>query len=139
MFAKPTHRFKPASVFLGTLVLSLTGCPAPTPGERMQQLGAKVTDRGDGIVDLDLSGTGATNADIHYVHGFTSNSKARRGIHTLDLSGLAITDEAIDFIVLQNPFCPPDGVSVFVLKETDISHGAIEKLRETYPDAKIEY
>jgi hypothetical protein len=118
------------------LVVVLAGCPAPTPGERIQQLGGRVTQRGGGVVNLDLAGANVTDKDIGYIHGFCSNDSRLKSMHTLDLSDTAVTDKAIEFMVLQHEF-PSGGLEVLVIRNTAISDSAIEKFRAKFPDCRV--
>jgi hypothetical protein len=120
--------------FLLTVVV--VGCPAPTPGERIRQLGGVVTPRGGGVVDLDLSGTKVADNDMGYIHCFCSNDPSLKSIHTLDLSDTAITDEAIKFMTLQHEF-PAGGLQVLVIANTKITDSAIEAFQANSPNCQI--
>lgn len=116
----------------------LTGCPAPTPGERMEQLDAKIVNLGDGTYDVDLSGTKLSDADFSYLHGF-SNNRGPVGVRTLDLSNTRITDAMLDRMIMQTLFCPPKGIQVLVLTNTNVTHDGIERYKEKYPDVEVQW
>ncbi|MEM7314627.1 MAG: hypothetical protein AAF497_15885 [Planctomycetota bacterium] len=122
-------------VCVGFVVL-LGGCPAPTPQERIGQLGGVVTPRGGGVIDLDLSGTNVTDQDMSYVHGLCSNDAQLNSIHTLDLSGTAITDESIKFMMMQRQF-PSGGMQVLVLTDTAVSDAVIEEFAASAPKVRV--
>ena len=98
-----------------------------------------MTDRGNGVLDLDLSSTSLSDADISYIGAICSNSRNRwRSVHTLNFSDTAITDKAIQYMLLQDPFCPPSGISVLVLKGTAVSDEALKAFQDKYPDCEIQ-
>ncbi len=117
-------------------IVGMTGCPAPTPGERVEQLGAVVTEKGNGVVDLDLSGTNVTDADMSYIGAFCSNSSRYTSVHTLDLSDTAVTDAAIDHMTLQSEF-PSGGLQVLVIRNTKITDAAVEKFQQKFPSCEV--
>ena len=125
-----------------TLVLSfifvfLSGCPAPTPGERIRQLHGTVVSRGNGVIDLDMSDTGVSDDDIGYIHAFCSNDSSLKSIHTLDLSSTAITDRSLEFMAMQNGFTSPSGLKELKLTKTNTSDAAIQKFQQSAPNCKI--
>lgn len=89
---------KMVSVFL--LLIGLTGCPTPTPGERISQLKGTVVQRENGVIDLDLSNTSLSDDDFPYVNAFCSNNPAYESIHTLNLAMTAITDQFLNNMAL---------------------------------------
>ena len=122
------------------LGLAMTvGCPAPTPGERMTQLNGRIIERGNQVIDLDLSGTKVSDGDMGYIHGLCSNSGRKwLSIHTLDLSNTAITDQALEMMAMQNGFSSPGGLQVLVLTGTNTSGAAIKKFQGSAPNCQIQ-
>lgn len=124
-------------VMLSFACIFLAGCPAPTPGERIKQLNARVVSRGDGVVDLDLSGTKVVDSDMAYINAFCSNDPSLNSIHTLDLSDTAITDRSLEMMAMQNGFTSAEGLKELNLMNTNTSDAAIQKFQEAAPDCKI--
>lgn len=121
------------------IITGLTGCPAPTPGERISQLNGRVTVRDQsGVIDLDLSNTQLSDGDFSYVNGFCSNTPKYRSIHTLDLSNTAVTDKFLDSMTLQGgTFVSESGVEELILTGTNTTEAAIKKYQAVDPDCRI--
>ena len=126
-------------LFVGLLLIGLAGCPAPTPGERIiNQLDGRVDQRGNGVIDLDLSNTALSDADFSYVHAFCANDRNYKSIHTLDLTNTQITDKFIDNMTLQQGnFVSDSGLEVLILTGTNTSEEAIKKYQEVDKDCDI--
>jgi hypothetical protein len=120
------------------LLIGLSGCPAPTPGERISQLKGKVVQRGGGVIDLDLSKTSLSDQDFFYVNGFCSNDRRYKAIHTLNLANTLITDEFLKIMTLQGGrFVTDSGLQVLILTGTNTSDAAIQKYQAVDPDCRI--
>ncbi|MCR9199956.1 MAG: hypothetical protein NXI04_15075 [Planctomycetaceae bacterium] len=121
------------------LITGLTGCPAPTPGERISQLNGKVTVcNQSGVIDLDLSNTQLSDGDFSYVNGFCSNTPKYRSIHTLNLSNTAVTDKFLDNMTLQGgTFVSKSGLEALILTGTNTTEAAIKKYQAVDPDCRI--
>lgn len=127
-----------SQVLVATVLLLLVGCPAPTPAERITQLGGEITVRDNQVIDLNLSNTNVTDADMSYINGLCSNSGGRwKALHTLDLSDTSITDDALEFMARQNGYAGPDGIKVLVLSNTQTTETAISNLKERWPKCEI--
>ncbi len=119
-------------------LVSTVGCPAPTPGERISQLNGRIVERGNQVIDLDLSGTRVTDSDMSYIHGLCSNSGRKwLSIHTLDLSNTAITDQALEMMAMQNGFSSPGGLQVLILTGTNTSQAAIQNFQRAAPNCQV--
>lgn len=118
------------------LLSCMSGCPAPTPGERIEQLGAVVTEKGNGVVDLDLSGTNVHDDDMAYIGAFCSNDSRYQSVHTLDLSDTSVTDAAIDHMTLQSEF-PAGGLQVLVIRNTKISDEAVSRFQQKFAECEV--
>ncbi len=119
-------------------IVFLAGCPAPTPGERISQLEGKVVDRGGGVIDLDLSNTTFSDDDFPYVHGYCSNDRRYKDIHTLNLANTEVTDQFLASMTLQGGrFVSNSGLQVLVLTGTNTSDRAIEEYQAVDPDCRI--
>lgn len=120
------------------LIVVLAGCPAPTPGERMARLNGKISHRGNGVIDLDLSGSALADSDFSYVNSVCSNDRTIRSIHTLNLSDTAITDQFLQNMALQkNGFTSPSGIEELILSNTEVSDAAIREYQRADPDCRI--
>lgn len=139
--SRSNHRRRGEGIYLRLLFCSLficwAGCPAPTPGERIEQLRGKVVSRGNGVVDLDLSGSRVTDADMTYINGFCSNDPTLKSVHTLNLSDTAITDKSLEFMAMQSGFITESGPKELVLTGTQVTSAAIEKYQLKAPKCKI--
>ena len=125
-------------LFVGISLICLTGCPAPTPGERISQLNGNVVHRGDGIIDLDLSNTELSDDDFSYVHAFCANDKAYQSIHTLNLTNTQITDQFLDNMTMQQgKFVSESGLKLLILTGTNTSDEAIQKYQAVDTDCEI--
>ncbi|MEO1528933.1 MAG: hypothetical protein AAFX06_26225 [Planctomycetota bacterium] len=135
----PTQLARIPQVLLAAVLFTfLTGCPAPTPGERLEQLNAKITNLGDGNYDVDLSGTKLSDADFPYIHGF-SNNRGQVGVRVLDLSNTDVTDKTLDAMIMQTLFCPPKGIQVLVLENTGVTLDGIKRYQERYPEVEVRW
>lgn len=129
-------------LFVIVIILGLAmtvGCPAPTPGERIKQLNGRIVERGNQVIDLDLSGTKVSDGDMNYIHGLCSNSGRKwLSIHTLDLSNTAITDQSLEMMAMQNGFSSPGGLQVLILTGTNTSDAAIQKFQRKAPKCEVQ-
>ncbi len=119
------------------LLVLLPGCPAPTPGERVKQLGGRVTQLGVGVIDLDLSNTALGDGDFSYVHCYCGNDPASESVNVLDLTNTAITDRFLEDALLQNGFISAGGPRELVLTGTNTSAAVVRKYQSKYPECKI--
>jgi hypothetical protein len=126
------------SLWAASCLVLLAGCPAPTPGERLTQLRGKITDRGNQVIDVNLSGTAVTDADMGYLNALCSNSGGKwKSIHTLDLSNTAITDQSLEMMAMQSGFTSQAGLSVLILTGTNTSDAAIKAFQDSAPECEI--
>lgn len=117
----------------------IAGCPAPTPAERIAQLNGRIIERGNQIIDLDLSGTNVVDGDMNYIHALCSNSGRKwSSIHTLDLSNTAITDQSLGMMAMQNEFSSSGGLQVLILTGTNTSDLAIKKFQVASPNCTVQ-
>lgn len=127
-----------AKLVIIVLLIGLSGCFAPTPGERISQLKGKVVQRGDGVIDLDLSKTPLSDKDFVYVNAFCSNDRRYKEIHTLNLAHTLITDEFLRSMTLQSGrFVTDSGLHELILTGTKTSDAAIQDYRAVDPDCRI--
>ena len=135
MFGVTSHA---VHLLFGLMLIGLAGCPAPTPVERINQLNGKIVQRGNGVIDLDLSNTALSDADFSYVHAFCANDRNYKSIHTLDLTNTQITDKFINNMTLQQGnFVSDSGLEVLILTGTDTSEEAMKKYQEVDKDCDI--
>lgn len=116
------------------LLLAAAGCFTRTPGERIRQLKGTVVDRGNGVIDLDLSNTELTDDDCGHVHAYCAN-EGYTTINTLNLSNTAITDEFLNEMALQQDFA--SGVRELILAGTKTSDAAVKKYEAVNPGCRI--
>ncbi|MBL8888758.1 MAG: hypothetical protein JNL67_02185 [Planctomycetaceae bacterium] len=136
-FRRIAYRYLFLMVVVGFALVA--GCPAPTPGERIVQLNGRISDRGNQVIDLDLSGTSVTDNDMGYIHGLCSNSRGKwRSIHTLNLSNTAITDRSLEMMAMQNEFSSPGGLQVLILTGTNTSAAAIQNFQQAAPNCQVQ-
>lgn len=120
------------------LLINVTGCPAPTPGERVNQLNGKVVQKGNRVIDLDLSKTSLSDDDFSYVHTFCSNDPNYTSIHTLNLSDTLITDRFLNNMTLQQGrFVSESGLQVLILTGTNTSDKAVQDYQKVDMDCRI--
>ena len=120
------------------LLIVLTGCFAPTPGERINQLKGTVIQRENGVIDLDLSNTSLSDDDFPYVNAFCSNNPAYKSIHTLNLAKTAITDQFLNNMARQQGhFVSESGLQELILTETNTSDEAIQKYQAVDTKCRI--
>lgn len=127
------------SLLVGLLLMGLVGCPAPTPDERIGQIKGTVVQRGNGVIDLDLSNTSLSDSDFSYVHAFCANSsRAYKSVHTLNLTNTSITDNFLDAMTLQQGrFTSESGLRELILTGTDTSDEAVHKYQTVNPECRI--
>ena len=116
------------------LLLAAVGCFTRTPGERIRQLKGTVVDKGNGVIDLDLSNTELTDDDCGHVHAYCAN-EGYTTINTLNLSNTAITDEFLNEMALQQDFA--SGVRELILAGTKTSDAAVKKYEAVNPGCRI--
>ncbi len=122
---------------IGLLSAFISGC-LPTPALRVSQLNGKVIPRGEKMIDVDMSGTKMKDGDLYSIFGLRSNGQSGyRHIHTLDLSGTRITDDALHFIALQEDSSFPLRIKVLKLTNTNVSEAAIQQLQDVNPNCEI--
>lgn len=104
----------------------------------MARLNGKISHRGNGVIDLDLSGSALADSDFSYVNSVCSNDRTIRSIHTLNLSDTAITDQFLQNMALQkNGFTSPSGIEELILSNTEVSDAAIREYQRADPDCRI--
>ena len=116
------------------LLMATVGCFTGTPGERIRQLKGTVVDKGNGVIDLDLSNTELTDGDCGHVHTYCAN-EGYTTINTLNLSNTAITDEFLNEMALQQDFA--SGVRELILVGTKTSDAAVKKYQAVNPGCRI--
>ena len=77
------------------LLLPLLGCPLGTPKEEIAKRNGRITSRGNGVIDLTLTGSRVTDFDMHFVNGVLGNNREYREIYRLDVSGSLMADEGL--------------------------------------------
>ena len=126
-----------STIGLTFFTLTLSGCiSSSNPDERMKQLGVKITDRGDGVVDLDLSGSNYADHDFVYLDFFCNDNKRWNSVHTLDLSDTSTTNQLLERLQKRNSQSRP---RMLILKGTSVTAEAVKQFRAACPDCEVQY
>ena len=106
----------------------LGGCPAGTPKEELQRIGADIETLDDRTVRISLRGKDASTVDLSAAIALCWNHSAEYpALSELDLSQSGITDEGLEHLRM-NAGGIPD-LRVLDLSETDVSDEAVADLQ----------
>ena len=113
-----------AGLLVSLLLLPLLGCPLGTPKEEIARRNGRITSRGNGVIDLTLTGSRITDYDMHFVNGVLSNNRAYREIFRLDVSGSMIGDEGLRQVA------PTPGLTELDISGSRVTDLGIARLKE---------